>query len=86
MKQLKDQSGCSGKTGCEIWQLLFIQLEEKKMGKMALDDFIKYVKEQFDCEISVKKCDKLDTFASIFGAGFLNDKDCVEMTPIVYHL
>ena len=46
--------------------------------KMVLDDFIKYAKEQFDCEISVKKCDKPDTFASIFGASFLNEK-CVEI-------
>ena len=45
---------------------------------MILDDFIKYAKEQFGCEISVKKCDKPDTFAGIFGASFLNDKDCVE--------
>lgn len=44
------------------------------MEKMVLDDFIRYAKEQFDCEISVKKCDKPDTFASIFGASFLNDK------------
>ena len=44
------------------------------MKKMVLDDFIKYAKEQFDCEISVKKCDKPDTFASIFGASFLNEK------------
>lgn len=38
------------------------------MEKMVLDDFIRYAKEQFDCEISVKKCDKPDTFDSIFGA------------------
>ena len=49
------------------------------MEKMTLDDFIKYVKEQFDCEISVKKSDKPDTFASIFGSSFLNDRECVEM-------
>ncbi len=49
------------------------------MGKMVLDDFIKYAKEQFDCEISVKKCDKPDTFAGIFGASFLNEKECVEI-------
>ena len=50
------------------------------MGKIELDDFIKYVKEQFDCEISVKKSDKPDTFASIFGASFLNDdREWVEM-------
>lgn len=48
------------------------------MGKMLLDDFIEYAKEQFDCEISVKMSDKPDTFASIFGASFLNDKDCIE--------
>ncbi len=48
------------------------------MGKMALEDFIKYAKEQFDCEVSVKTCDKPDTFAGIFGASFLNDKDSAE--------
>ena len=42
------------------------------MEKMVLDDFIKYAKEQFDCEISVKKCDSPDTFAGIFGASFLS--------------
>ena len=40
---------------------------------MTLDDFIKYVKEQFDCDISIKKSDKPDTFVSIFGVSFLND-------------
>ncbi len=49
------------------------------MEKMTVDDFIKYVKEQFDCDISVKKSDKPDTFASIFGASFLNDRKWVEM-------
>lgn len=49
------------------------------MKKMLLDDFIKYAKEQFDCDISIKKCDKPDTFAGIFGASFLNDKKYVEM-------
>lgn len=43
------------------------------MEKMALDDFIKYAKEKFDCEISVKKSDEPDSFAGIFGASFLND-------------
>ena len=38
------------------------------MGKMELDDFIKYAKEQFGCEISVKKCDAPDRFAGIFEA------------------
>lgn len=49
------------------------------MEKMALDDFIRYAKEQFDCEISVKECGKPDTFADIFGASFLNDKNGMEM-------
>lgn len=49
------------------------------MKKMMLDDFIKYAKEQFDCKISVKKCGKPDTFASIFGASFLNEKKCSEI-------
>ena len=48
--------------------------ENRQIEKMVLDDFIRYAKEQFDCEISVKKCDKPDTFDSIFGASFLNDK------------
>lgn len=56
---------------------IFIK-EDKQVEKMALDDFIRYAKEQFDCEISVKKCNKPDTFASIFGVSFLNDKNCVE--------
>lgn len=48
------------------------------MGKMELDDFIKYAKEQFGCEISVKKCDAPDTFASIFGASFVEENNCIE--------
>ena len=49
------------------------------MGKMVLDDFIKYAKEQFNCDIIVKPCDKPDTFASVFGASFLNDKNYMEI-------
>ena len=48
------------------------------MKKMELDDFIKYAKEQFGCEISVKMSEKPDTFVSIFGGSFLNDKKYVE--------
>lgn len=44
------------------------------MEKMRLDDFIRYAKEQFDCEISVKKSYKPDTF----GTSFLNDKSSGE--------
>lgn len=45
---------------------------------MMLDDFIRYAKEQFICKISIKKCGKPDTFDSIFGASFLNEKKCSE--------
>lgn len=45
---------------------------------MMLDDFIRYAKEQFNCKISIKKCGKPDTFDSIFGASFLNEKKCSE--------
>jgi len=48
------------------------------MGKMELDDFIKYAKEKFGCEVSVKMCEKPDTFADIFGANFLNDNEYME--------
>lgn len=48
------------------------------MEKMILDDFIKFAKEQFNCEISVKMSDNPDTFAGIFGASFLSDRNCVE--------
>ena len=48
------------------------------MEKMILDDFIKYAKEQFNCDISAKMSDNPDTFASIFGASFLSDKNCAE--------
>ena len=48
------------------------------MGKMELDDFIKYAKEKFGCEVSVKMCEKPDTFAVIFGASFLNDNEYME--------
>lgn len=49
------------------------------MGRMGIDDFIRYAKEQFDCEITVKKSDTPDTFSEIFGASFLTDNIYVEM-------
>lgn len=49
------------------------------MGRMGIDDFIRYAKEQFDCEITVKKSDKPDKFSEIFGASFLTDNSYVEM-------
>lgn len=44
------------------------------MEKMVLDDFIKYAKEQFGCDLMVQSCDVPDTFERVFGASFLNDK------------
>lgn len=54
-------------------------LGDEQMGRMGIDDFIRYAKEQFDCEITVKKSDKPDTFPQIFGASFLDDNSYVEM-------
>lgn len=45
------------------------------MREMTLDDFIKYAKEQFNCEIVVKKSDEPDTFASIFKGGIEKNVD-----------
>ena len=49
----------------------------KKAGdKMEeLDDFIRYVKEQFDCDIFVEKSDTPDTFERIFGVSFLEQQE-----------
>lgn len=54
-------------------------LGDEQMGIMGIDDFIRDAKEQFDCEITVKKSDKPDTFSKIFGASFLDDNRYVEM-------
>lgn len=48
------------------------------MEKMILEDFIKYAKEQFDCDIYVKTSDMPDTFASVFGGSFLNNVEGAE--------
>ena len=39
------------------------------------DDFIKYAKEQYNCEISLKKSNTPDTFESIFGISFIKNKN-----------
>ena len=41
------------------------------MGKMELDDFIKYAKEKFGCEVSVKMCEKPDTLLIFLVLAFL---------------
>lgn len=43
------------------------------MEKMMIDDFIDYVREQFDCDILVKSSSDPDTFSGVFGASFLED-------------
>ncbi len=45
------------------------------MEKMGLDDFIKYAKEQFDCEILIKPDNNPDTFAGVFGASFIENNE-----------
>lgn len=49
------------------------------MNKTMLDDFIRYAKEQFSCEISVKKNSTPDTFTSIFGVSFLDNENNTEL-------
>ncbi len=45
------------------------------MDKKELDDFIRYVKEQFDCEIYVEKSDTPDSFEQLFGTSFFDEQD-----------
>lgn len=45
------------------------------MKKTLLDDFIRYAKDEFDCDIHLKASDKPDTFESIFGVSFLNEEE-----------
>ena len=49
------------------------------MQSKALDDFIKYAKEQFGYDIILKKEDKSDSFESIFGASFLEQNPVSEV-------
>ena len=45
------------------------------MDKDLLNVFIKFAKEKYDCEIIPEPSDTPDTFESIFGASFLNNKE-----------
>ncbi len=52
------------------------------MGKLKLDDFKKYVKEEYNCDISTKESANPDTFDNIFNGNFINtDLMVVEHTP-----
>lgn len=42
------------------------------MGKPELNDFKKYVKEEYNCDISTKESANPDTFDNIFNGNFLN--------------
>ena len=43
------------------------------MKKIELNDFAKYVKEEYNCDIEIKKNNKPDTFDNIFNGSFVND-------------
>ena len=45
------------------------------MKEKELDDFIRYVKEQFGCEIFVEESDTPDTFERLFGVSFLEEQE-----------
>ena len=48
------------------------------LNKMELDDFIKYAKEKFGCEVSVEKSVNPDTFDKIFGD--VVEDNCLEIS------
>lgn len=48
------------------------------MKSRAIDDFIKYAKEQFDYDIVLKSNRYPDSFTSIFGASFLKQDSWME--------
>lgn len=56
------------------------------MGKLKLDDFKKYVKEEYNCDISTKESANPDTFDNIFNGNFINTDlmvDKVGVIPII---
>ncbi len=40
-------------------------------NNLSIEDFIKYAKEEFDCDITLESTGIPDTFESIFGVSFL---------------
>ena len=57
--------------------------------EMELDDFIKYAKEKFGCEVSVEKSENPDTFDKIFGDvvednGMEISKNAIENMMLAY--
>lgn len=41
------------------------------MGKMSIDDFVRYAKEQFGVEVTLEENRTPDTFENLFGESFL---------------
>ena len=50
---------------------------------MELDDFTRYAKEQFDCDINIKRCDNSESFTTIFGSSFIDEEEGIDINP--YH-
>ncbi len=44
------------------------------MMRGLIDEFIKYAKEQFGCEVLLEDVAERDTFKSLFGASFIEQK------------
>lgn len=42
------------------------------INDLSIEDFIKYAKEEFDCDITLEFAGVPDTFESIFGVSFLD--------------
>lgn len=55
------------------------------MDKAILEKFIKYAKEEFDCDILAKPSESSDTFESIFGMSFL-ENNCDEVVEFEKNL
>ena len=60
-----------------------------EINKMELDDFIKYSKERFGVEVSVKESEDPDTFGKIFGDvvednGMKISKNAIENMMLAY--
>ncbi len=49
------------------------------MKTIELEDFIRYAKERFDCEITIKKSEKPDSFEDLFGTSFLVVQDVTDV-------
>ena len=46
------------------------------MDITLLDDFIKYAKEKYGCDITIEKSETPDTFETIFGTEINEESQC----------